>query len=90
MIKCILPISLKLYMFVYTPLSLSLCQDLYVERLTKHVEKLSEQISLYEVQIIAQADQTKAAKEALSEVRNLCNRSCEPYTLKFDEFSYEF
>lgn len=44
-------------------------QDLYVERLTKHVEKLSEQISLYEVQIIAQADQTKAAKEALSEAQ---------------------
>ncbi|XP_056102134.1 coiled-coil domain-containing protein 40 [Rhinichthys klamathensis goyatoka] len=44
-------------------------QDLYVERLTKHVEKLSEQISLYEVQIIAQTDQTKAAKEALSEAQ---------------------
>ncbi|KAI2663476.1 Coiled-coil domain-containing protein 40 [Labeo rohita] len=44
-------------------------QDLYVERLTKHVEKLSEQISLYEVQIIAQTEQTKAAKDALSEAQ---------------------
>uniref|UniRef100_A0A8C2FQT9 Coiled-coil domain containing 40 n=1 Tax=Cyprinus carpio TaxID=7962 RepID=A0A8C2FQT9_CYPCA len=44
-------------------------QDLYVERLIKHVEKLSEQISLYEVQIIAQTEQTKAAKEALSEAQ---------------------
>lgn len=77
-------------MFVYTPLSLSLCQDLYVERLTKHVEKLSEQISLYEVQIIAQTEETKAAKDALSEVRNLCNKSCEAYTPKFNEFHYEF
>ncbi|XP_043097267.1 coiled-coil domain-containing protein 40 [Puntigrus tetrazona] len=44
-------------------------QDLYVERLIKHVEKLSEQISLYEVQIVAQTEQTKAAKEALSEAQ---------------------
>ncbi|XP_016370198.1 coiled-coil domain-containing protein 40-like [Sinocyclocheilus rhinocerous] len=44
-------------------------QDLYVERLIKHVEKLSEQISLYEVQIIPQTEQTKAAKEALSEAQ---------------------
>lgn len=73
-------------MVVYRLLSLSLCQDLYVERLTKHVEKLSEQISQYEVQIIAQTEQTKAAKEALSEVRNLCNKSCEAHTPKFYEF----
>uniref|UniRef100_A0A671PZ20 Coiled-coil domain-containing protein 40 n=1 Tax=Sinocyclocheilus anshuiensis TaxID=1608454 RepID=A0A671PZ20_9TELE len=44
-------------------------QDLYVERLTKHVEKLSEQISLYEVQNITQTEQTKAATEALSEAQ---------------------
>ncbi|XP_059416508.1 coiled-coil domain-containing protein 40 isoform X2 [Carassius carassius] len=44
-------------------------QDLYVERLTKHVEKLSEQISLYDVQNITQTEQTKAAKEALSEAQ---------------------
>ncbi|XP_051567998.1 coiled-coil domain-containing protein 40 [Myxocyprinus asiaticus] len=44
-------------------------QDLYVERLTKHVEKLSEQISLYEVQIIAQTEETKAAKDGLSEAQ---------------------
>uniref|UniRef100_A0A8C2EDW1 Coiled-coil domain containing 40 n=1 Tax=Cyprinus carpio TaxID=7962 RepID=A0A8C2EDW1_CYPCA len=44
-------------------------QDLYVECLTKHVEKLSEQISLYDVQNITQTEQTKAAKEALSEAQ---------------------
>ncbi|KTF78908.1 hypothetical protein cypCar_00046180 [Cyprinus carpio] len=44
-------------------------QDLYVECLTKHVEKLSEQISLYDVQNITQTEQTKAVKEALSEAQ---------------------
>ena len=43
-------------------------QDLYVERLTKHMERLTEQISMYEVQTLAQSGETKAAKEALAEV----------------------
>lgn len=46
------------------------CQDVYVERLTKHVEKVSGQITLFEVQITAQSEETKAAKETCSEVGN--------------------
>uniref|UniRef100_A0A4W5QVW7 Coiled-coil domain 40 molecular ruler complex subunit n=1 Tax=Hucho hucho TaxID=62062 RepID=A0A4W5QVW7_9TELE len=44
-------------------------QDLYVERLTKHMERLTEKIALYEVQTIAQSEETQAAKEALSEAQ---------------------
>ncbi|XP_062304160.1 coiled-coil domain-containing protein 40 isoform X2 [Osmerus eperlanus] len=44
-------------------------QDLYVERLTKHMERLTEQISMYEVQTLAQSGETKAAKEALAEAQ---------------------
>nr|XP_055068885.1 coiled-coil domain-containing protein 40 [Misgurnus anguillicaudatus] len=44
-------------------------QDFYLDRLTKHVEKLSEQIALYEVQITAQREETKAAMETLSEAQ---------------------
>lgn len=43
-------------------------QDLLVERLTKDNEKLVEQIALCEAQTIAQAEDTQAAKVALSEV----------------------
>lgn len=43
-------------------------QDVYVERLTKQVEKLSGQIALFELQITAQSEETKAAKETYSEV----------------------
>ncbi|XP_010887627.2 coiled-coil domain-containing protein 40 [Esox lucius] len=42
-------------------------QDLYVERLTKHMERLKEQIALYEVQTAAQSAETRAAREALCE-----------------------
>ncbi|XP_020795511.2 LOW QUALITY PROTEIN: coiled-coil domain-containing protein 40 [Boleophthalmus pectinirostris] len=42
-------------------------QDLYVERLTKDLERLTEQAALYSAQTSAQADETQAAKEALSE-----------------------
>ncbi|MGH0128960.1 UNVERIFIED_CONTAM: hypothetical protein FKN15_057803, partial [Acipenser sinensis] len=42
-------------------------QDLFVDRLTKEVDKLREMIAMYEVQTVAQAEETKAAKEALSE-----------------------
>ncbi|RXM36442.1 Coiled-coil domain-containing protein 40 [Acipenser ruthenus] len=42
-------------------------QDLFVDRLTKEVDKLREMIAIYEVQTVAQAEETKAAKEALSE-----------------------
>ncbi|XP_017548392.2 coiled-coil domain-containing protein 40 isoform X1 [Pygocentrus nattereri] len=44
-------------------------QDLYVERLVKQVEKLREQIALYEAQTLAQAEETRAAKETLAEAQ---------------------
>ncbi|XP_041838285.1 coiled-coil domain-containing protein 40 [Melanotaenia boesemani] len=42
-------------------------QDLYVKHLTEEVEKLTQQIAMYEVQTTAQAKETRATKEALSE-----------------------
>ncbi|XP_037619782.1 coiled-coil domain-containing protein 40 [Sebastes umbrosus] len=42
-------------------------QDLYVERLTKDMERLTQQIAMYEAQAGAQAEETQEAKEALSE-----------------------
>ncbi|XP_076871589.1 coiled-coil domain-containing protein 40 [Brachyhypopomus gauderio] len=44
-------------------------QDLYVERLTKQEEKLREQIALYEAQTLAQAAETRATREAVTEVQ---------------------
>lgn len=44
-------------------------QDLYIDRLTERVEQLREMIAMYEAQQAAQAQETKAAKEALSEAR---------------------
>ncbi|XP_062392091.1 coiled-coil domain-containing protein 40 [Sardina pilchardus] len=44
-------------------------QDLYVERLTKNMEKLNEEISMYQVQAGAQSEETQAAKEALAEAQ---------------------
>ncbi|XP_063057707.1 coiled-coil domain-containing protein 40 [Engraulis encrasicolus] len=44
-------------------------QDLYVERLTKNVERLTEEIGMYEVQTVAQTQETQAAKEALGEAQ---------------------
>ncbi|XP_067440355.1 coiled-coil domain-containing protein 40 [Thunnus thynnus] len=42
-------------------------QDMYVERLTKDMERLTQQIAMYEAQTSAQAEETQAAKEAFSE-----------------------
>lgn len=39
-----------------------------MERLTKDMERLTQQIAMYEAQTSAQAEETQAAKEALSEV----------------------
>ncbi|XP_060774052.1 coiled-coil domain-containing protein 40 [Neoarius graeffei] len=44
-------------------------QDLYVERLVKQLEKLTEQIALYEMQTLAQANDKQAAKDALAEAQ---------------------
>ncbi|GFR74317.1 coiled-coil domain-containing protein 40 [Elysia marginata] len=42
-------------------------QDLYVDRLVEKVDKLKEEIAMYEAQISAQSEETKAAKESLME-----------------------
>uniref|UniRef100_A0AAY4AGM5 Coiled-coil domain-containing protein 40 n=1 Tax=Denticeps clupeoides TaxID=299321 RepID=A0AAY4AGM5_9TELE len=44
-------------------------QDLYVERLTKELEKLTEQEALYDVQIAAQSEETRAIREVLEEAQ---------------------
>ncbi|KAM7393646.1 hypothetical protein PAMP_020503 [Pampus punctatissimus] len=42
-------------------------QDMYVERLTKDMERVTQQIAMYEAQTNAQAGETQEAKEAFSE-----------------------
>ncbi|XP_053493521.1 coiled-coil domain-containing protein 40 isoform X2 [Ictalurus furcatus] len=44
-------------------------QDLYVEHLTKQVEKLREQIALFQMQTLAQTNDKQAARDALSEAQ---------------------
>jgi len=46
---------------------LSLLQDLFVDRLVERVDKLKEEIAMYEAQLTAQLEETKAAKEQLME-----------------------
>ncbi|KAM9857686.1 coiled-coil domain-containing protein 40 [Aulostomus maculatus] len=42
-------------------------QDMYVERLTKDLERLTQQVAMYDAQIPAQAEETQTATEALTE-----------------------
>lgn len=42
-------------------------QDLFVDRLVERVDKLREEIAMYDAQLMAQSEETKAAKEALSD-----------------------
>ncbi|XP_037546378.1 coiled-coil domain-containing protein 40, partial [Nematolebias whitei] len=42
-------------------------QDLYIDHLTKELERLTRQAAMYEAQKRAQAEETQAAKEAFSE-----------------------
>ncbi|KAF4080287.1 hypothetical protein AMELA_G00168700 [Ameiurus melas] len=44
-------------------------QDLYVEHLTKQVEKLRDQIALFQMQTLAQTNDKQAARDALSEAQ---------------------
>ncbi|KAG7492162.1 hypothetical protein MATL_G00012130 [Megalops atlanticus] len=44
-------------------------QDLYVERLTQQVERLTEQIGLYNIHTAQQSAETQVAKEALAEAQ---------------------
>ncbi|XP_060941531.1 coiled-coil domain-containing protein 40-like [Limanda limanda] len=43
-------------------------QDLYVERLTKELERLTQQVAMYESKASAQAEETQEARQVLSEV----------------------
>ena len=49
-------------------LSLTL-QDIYVNRLVERVDKLQETIAMYDAQITAQREETKAAEDTLAEAR---------------------
>ncbi|KAM9296668.1 coiled-coil domain-containing protein 40 [Gastrophryne carolinensis] len=42
-------------------------QDMFVDRLTREADRLREQIALYEAQLSAQREDTKAAREAVAE-----------------------
>ncbi|XP_041363110.1 coiled-coil domain-containing protein 40-like [Gigantopelta aegis] len=42
-------------------------QDLYVDRLVERVDRLKEEIAMFEAQITAQAEETKVARDALME-----------------------
>lgn len=44
-------------------------QDLHVDQLTTQANQLEEQVALFEAQAYAQAQDTRALKQALSEVR---------------------
>lgn len=44
-------------------------QDLFIDRLTERVDQLRETIAMYQAQQQAQSEETKAAKEALSDAR---------------------
>ena len=42
-------------------------QDIYLDRLTRQIASLEEQLSLYDAQYSAQSQETKAVKENLTE-----------------------
>ena len=42
-------------------------QDLYVDRLVERVDRLKEEIAMFEAQITAQAEETKINRDALME-----------------------
>ena len=42
-------------------------QDIYLDRLTRQIASLEEQLSLYDAQYTAQSQETKAVKENLTE-----------------------
>ncbi|XP_064620964.1 coiled-coil domain-containing protein 40-like isoform X2 [Lineus longissimus] len=44
-------------------------QDLFVDRLVERVDKLKEEIAMYDAQITAQSEETKVAKETLMEAQ---------------------
>lgn len=54
-------------------------QDLYIDHLTKQLERLTRQAAMHEVQRSAQAEETQAAKEAFSEVTVVTSVSYETH-----------
>lgn len=46
-------------------------QDFYVDHLTRDMDRLMQEIAMYEVQTSAQAGETQEAKAALTEVATL-------------------
>ena len=46
-----------------------LFQDLFVDRLVERVDKLREEIAMYEAQQRAQSDETRATKDALNDAQ---------------------
>lgn len=48
-------------------IDLLLLQDIYVNRLVERVDKLREDMAMYDAQLVAQTEETKAARDALNE-----------------------
>lgn len=48
-------------------------QDLFVDQLTMRTSQLEENISLFEAQHVAQAEDTRILRKAVSEVRAPCS-----------------
>lgn len=71
-------------------------QDLFVDRLVERVDKLKEEIAMYEAQLTAQLEETKAAKEQLMEAHmeiEVCfllknNKDSLKYNMSFDFANY--
>jgi uncharacterized coiled-coil DUF342 family protein len=57
------------FILTKSPFYLLILQDLFVDRLVERVDKLKEEIAMYDAQITAQAEETKVAKEALMEAQ---------------------
>lgn len=68
-----------------------LLQDLYVDRLVEQVDKLREEIAISEAQLTAQLEETKAAREALTEASmeiEVCNNVFMPFRCLFVSMIY--
>jgi len=64
-------------------------QDLLVDRLVEQVDRLREEIAMYEAQLSAQSDETKAAKEALTEAYmeiDVCIKELNDKLVKYTSF----
>lgn len=67
--KLLIASSVIINLIPVFPFYIHLChKDLYIERLTKNVERVTQQIAMYEAQATAQREEKCAVKEALYEV----------------------